>query len=289
MRPLSAHDDGATARSSGSGDAAGPAARALSALLQPSRARLPARPLPRGGPQQSAPDRADRAHEGDRDRAAGRGTGANPGDPVRRRSSALRAVGQDARGVRRLPRQPLAAQEPRPPVRGLRAAAARAARPQARPDRLRARLRRAPGSRGPRLCLGRRAGRAVRDCGGPRLPQPLRRLRATAAGGDGVRLAGRRGAGGIAAGGVRRRRQILRSDLAGRDCAGGPRGPRRARRNGRPAAYAELPSSRGIVPRWRTRPSTASWPPQAPDRRRPGARAARGAAPGSCSAPTAWR
>ena len=74
------------------------------------------------------------------------------------------------------------------------------------------------------LRLGRGARGAVPARGLPRLPEPLRGLRAPARRGDGVRLPRRRSRSRLSAGGVRRRRRPLRPAR--------PRGDRRRRRRG---------------------------------------------------------
>ena len=82
----------------------------------------------------------------------------------------------------------VAAQEPRPPLRGVRAAARRAARAAARPHRRRPRgpRRAARRRRGARPRPGRRARVALPPRGVPRLPEPVRGLRPAAARGDGL-------------------------------------------------------------------------------------------------------
>ena len=72
----------------------------------------------------------------------------------------------------------------------------------------------------------RRARRPLPARGGARLPEPVRGVRPAAARGDGVRLSGRRLAGGLAARGLRRRCRPLRPGRSGRDRRGRAGGAR---------------------------------------------------------------
>ena len=182
-------------------------------------------------------DRALRARPGAR---AARSTSAST-------TSASRPDDRAARAVPALPGEPLAAQEPRAALRGVRARAARAAGAPARADGRRPRARRC--RTGVEIARARLAttssststARAV----GARLSEPLRGLRPAAARGDGVRLPGRRVARDVAAGGLRRRGRATST---------------RSRRRTWPAAIEAVLADPGAVRRARSRPARPfSW------------------------------
>ena len=129
-----------------SGDDPRPAARALPAVLLPRRARLSPRRLQAGGDVLPDRDRDLRARTPHAAGALRARPDARGRDPARRRPRPADARRPGARAVSPLPREPLAAQEPCPAVRGVRARAPRPARPSPRAHRHRPRGT-APGRR----------------------------------------------------------------------------------------------------------------------------------------------
>ena len=146
-----------------------PPARALPGVLLTCGARLPPGRVPGRGPREQARDRDQRARQGDDRRAARRRAGAGAGDLPGDRPRAAPPRRGGARPVPALPRQRLAAQEPRAAARGVCPAPARAAGAAARPDRFRARApaRAARASRSADTCP------ATSSCGSTGRPSAL--------------------------------------------------------------------------------------------------------------------